>query len=170
MFSCKFHRIFLKHNNMYTRQFIKSVKKIFLWYLYGRFREQIFKKSTILDKDIETFIKIRQIWKHTPPSVNRLTASYRKSLTVPENRLTNPSPAASKPLVVTSSSYYTAHCTMWLGLVNCWLSLFMHGYVLGFGLFGLRGVCLCLFEQEVPKSKGRPLSSNVYLKNTIAQG
>ena len=97
---------------MYTRQFIKSVKKIFLWYLYGRFREQIFKKSTILDKDIETFIKIRQIWKHTPPSVNRLTASYRKSLTVPENRLTNPSPAASKPLVVTSSSYYTAHCTM----------------------------------------------------------
>ena len=74
---------------MYTQQFIKSVKKIFLWYLYGRFREQIFKKSTILDKNIETFIKIRQIWK---PSVNRLTASYRKSLTVPENRLTNPSP------------------------------------------------------------------------------
>ena len=78
---------------MYTQQFIKSVKKIFLTYLYGRFREQIFKKSTILDKNIETFIKIRQIWKHTPPSVNRLTASYRKSLTVPENRLTNSSPA-----------------------------------------------------------------------------
>ena len=77
---------------MYTQQFIKSVKKIFLWYLYGRFREQIFKKSTILDENIETVIKIRQIWKHTPPSVNRLTASYRKSLTVPENRLTNPSP------------------------------------------------------------------------------
>ena len=55
----------------YTQQFIKSVKKVFLWYLYGRFREQTFKKSTILDKNIETFIKIRQIWKHTPPSVNR---------------------------------------------------------------------------------------------------
>ena len=95
MFSCKFYRIFLNHNNMYTQQFIKSVKKICLWYLYGRFREQIFKKSTILDKNIETFIKIRQIWKHTPPSVNWLTASYRKSLTVPENRLTNPSPVAS---------------------------------------------------------------------------
>ena len=77
---------------MYTQQFIKSVNKIFLWYLDGRFREQILKKSTILDKNIETFIKIRQIWKHTPPSVNRLTTSYRKSLTVPENRLTNPSP------------------------------------------------------------------------------
>ena len=46
---------------MYTQQFIKSVKKIFLWYFYGRFREQIFKRSTIL--------------------------------TVPENRLTKPSPA-----------------------------------------------------------------------------
>ena len=56
---------------MYTQQCINSVKKIFLWYLYGRFREQIFKKSTIL---IETFIKIGQMWKHTPPSVNRLTA------------------------------------------------------------------------------------------------
>ena len=77
---------------MYTQQFIKSVKKIFLWYLYGRFREQIFKKSTILDKNIETVIKMRQIWKHTPSSVNRLTASYRKSSTVPENQLTNPSP------------------------------------------------------------------------------
>ena len=43
---------------MYTQQFIKSVKKIFLWYLYGRFREQIFKKSDILDKNIETFIKL----------------------------------------------------------------------------------------------------------------
>ena len=71
MFSCKFNRIFLKHNNMYTQQFIKSVKKIFLWYLYGRFREQILKKSTILDKNMN---KIRQIWKHTPPLVNRLTA------------------------------------------------------------------------------------------------
>ena len=77
---------------MYTQQIIKSVKRIFLWYLYGRFREQIFKKSTILDKNIETFIQIRQIWKHTPSSVNR---RYRKFLTVPENRLTNPSPAQS---------------------------------------------------------------------------
>ena len=59
---------------MYTQQFIESVKKVFFWYLYGRFWEQIFKKSTILDKIIETFIKIRHIWKHTPPSVNRLTA------------------------------------------------------------------------------------------------
>ena len=57
---------------MYTQQFIKSVKKVFLWYLYGRLREQIFKKFTILDKN--TFIKIRHIWKHTPPSVNLLTA------------------------------------------------------------------------------------------------
>ena len=80
---------------MYTQQFINSVKKIFLWYLYGRFREQIFKESTILDENIETFIKIRQIWKHTPSSVNRLTA-VRKFLTVPENRLINPSPAAGK--------------------------------------------------------------------------
>ena len=59
---------------MYTQQFIKSIKKIFLWYLYSHLREQIFKKSTILDKNIETFIKIRQIWKHTPSLVNRLTA------------------------------------------------------------------------------------------------
>ena len=59
---------------MYTHQFIKSTKKIFLWYLYSRFREQIFRKSTILDKNIEPFIKRRQIWKHTPSSVNRLTA------------------------------------------------------------------------------------------------
>ena len=59
---------------MYTQRFIKSVKKIFLWYLNGRFREQIFKRLTILDKNIETVIKIRQIWKHTSPSVNRLTA------------------------------------------------------------------------------------------------
>ena len=43
---------------MYTQQFIKSVKKIFLWYLYRRFREQILKKSTILDKNIEIFIKL----------------------------------------------------------------------------------------------------------------
>ena len=90
---------------MYTQQCIKSVKKIFLWYLYGRFREQIFKKSTILDKNIETFIKIRQIWKHTPSSVNRLTASYRKSLTVPENRLTNPSPAPTSRLFYFSKTY-----------------------------------------------------------------
>ena len=75
---------------MYTQQFIKSVKKICLWYLYGRFREQIFKKSTILDKNIETFIKMRQIWKHTPPSVNRLTAvtenfnRTRKSVNQPQ--------------------------------------------------------------------------------------
>ena len=59
---------------MYIQQFIKSIKKIFLWYLYSPLREQIFKKSTILDKNIKTFIKIRQTWKHTPPSVNRLTA------------------------------------------------------------------------------------------------
>ena len=85
---------------MYTQQFIKSSnRKSFFGNLYGRFRAiQIFKKSTILDKNIETFIKIRQIWKHTPPSVNRLTASYRKSLTVPENRLTNPSPDYSKSI------------------------------------------------------------------------
>ena len=42
---------------MYTQQFIKSVKKIILWYLYGRFREQIFKRSIILDKNITTVIK-----------------------------------------------------------------------------------------------------------------
>ena len=42
---------------------------VFVW----PFREQIFKKSTILDKNIETFIKIRQFWKHTPSLVNRLT-------------------------------------------------------------------------------------------------
>ena len=94
---------------MYTQQFIKSVKKIFLWYLYGRFREQIFKKSTILDKNIETFIKIRQIWKHIPPSVNRLTASYRKSLTVPENRLTNPSPDGTFQKGVFYSATYVAN-------------------------------------------------------------
>ena len=64
MFSCKFNRIFLKHNNMYTQQFIKSVKKIFLWYLYGRFREQILKKSTILDKNIEIFIKLGKFGSH----------------------------------------------------------------------------------------------------------
>ena len=58
---------------MYTQQFIKSVNKFFLWYLYGRFREQIFKKVTSQDKHIETFIKIFQIWEHTPPSVNLLT-------------------------------------------------------------------------------------------------
>ena len=30
---------------MCIKQFIKSVKKIFLWYLYGRFREQIFSQK-----------------------------------------------------------------------------------------------------------------------------
>ena len=58
---------------MYTQQFIKSVKKIFLWYLYGVLGNK-FSKSTILDKNIETLIKLRQIWKHTPPPVNRLRA------------------------------------------------------------------------------------------------
>ena len=46
---------------MYTQQFIKSGKKIFLWYLYGCFREQIFKKSTILDKNIRAETNIRNV-------------------------------------------------------------------------------------------------------------
>ena len=62
---------------MYTQQFIKSVKKIFFVICMAVLGNKFSKGRLFIDKiTIETVIKIRQIWKHTSPSANRLTAVH----------------------------------------------------------------------------------------------
>ena len=65
---------------MYTQQFTKSVKKFYLWYLYGRFRKKISDRSTILDKLVGTFFKIGKfgsILRHRLTSKPPLTENFK---------------------------------------------------------------------------------------------
>ena len=74
------NRPWIDYSRQYgTQQCINSVKKIWFSKMFSgicmaALGNKFSKSRTILDKNIETFIKIGQIWKHTPPSVNRLTA------------------------------------------------------------------------------------------------